>query len=224
MTSIFTLIPVKKLIESKRRLSEILEPKERRDFTLIMLKDVLKAIVSSSMIHRTVVIGSDPDVQSLASNFGAVFLLDTESGLNLALKHATRWCMENGAESLLILPSDVPLVTSEDIDRIIHLSSDECSLVLSPSKNGGTNALMQRPPDLVEPHFGPGSFERHILEASKKGMIAKVYRSLRIVLDVDSIEDLREFLKLGEGTSSYNFLKNIKVDERLKNSSTNSLM
>ena len=59
--SVFTLVPVKKLSETKKRLSLILDAEERRAFALAMLLDVLKAI-SASSVDKTVLIGSDMDV------------------------------------------------------------------------------------------------------------------------------------------------------------------
>ena len=61
----FCFDPCQKLSESKVRLSSILKPEERRDFTLAMLTDVLKTVFSSS-ISRTVVVSSDGDVRNIS--------------------------------------------------------------------------------------------------------------------------------------------------------------
>ena len=151
--STFALIPVKKLSESKVRLSSILNSDERKNFTLAMLTDVLKAVFSSS-ISRTVIITSDRDVRDLSLKRAVTFFPDTGDDLNSVLNQATEWCIRKGAEEILILPTDVPLITCQDIEEIISLNSDERSVTISPSYSGGTNALIRRPPDIIPTCFG----------------------------------------------------------------------
>lgn len=212
----FALIPVKKLLKSKERLSRVLKPEERRGLVLSMLEDILRATLSSTL-HRTVVVGVDPIVRHIVENFGADFVPEIRRGLNNALEDATSWCVKRGAEAVLILPVDIPLITDGDINEIIHLSSEKASIVISPSEDNGTNALMRRPPNVIKTYFGIRSFEKHVNEASREGITVKVYRSPRVSLDIDSVQDLRRFLEVGRRTASYRFLEQIKIDERLKN-------
>ena len=204
--SVFTVVPVKTLLKSKTRLSIVLDPLERRTFTLTMLEDVLKA-VKSSMVYQTVVISSDPTVEGLANNVGAAYLLERKQGLNQAIKQATEWCIQNNAESVLVLPADIPLIIPEDINQIVKLGSERNSVVISPSHNGGTNALLQKPPNLIPTYFGSRSFTKHLHKALTRGITAKVYRSQRVAMDIDSLEDLRDFLKNENQTASRQFLE-----------------
>lgn len=209
------MIPVKKLLKSKGRLSKVLKPEERRDFVLFMLEDVLRATLSSTL-HQTVVIGSDPIVRHIVENSGASFLPETRRGLNNALEYATSWCAKKGAEAVLILPADIPLITEGDVNEIINLSSEKASIVISPSDDYGTNSLMRRPPNVIRTYFGPRSFEKHVDEASRRGISTKIYRSPRVSLDIDSVQDLKSLLKVGGGTASRRFLEQIKMDEHLR--------
>lgn len=210
----FGLIPVKELLKSKKRLSTVLTLEERRDFVLSMLEDVLVA-TRSSVLHQTVVVGLDLLVQHFAERFGASFLFEAGRGLNESLKYATDWCIEKGAEALLILPVDIPLIVREDINEIVLLSSKKTSIVISPSKDDGTNALMRRPPNVIKTCFGSESFEKHVKEASGKGVSARIYQSPRVFLDVDSVQDLKSLLDAGRGKASYGFLEQAKIEERL---------
>jgi len=64
---------------------------------------------------------------------------------------------------------------------------------------------------------GPlGFINKHINEASKKGIQVRVYRSPRISLDIDSIQDLKTLLKVGRGRVCHRFLMQIKMNVRLK--------
>ncbi len=212
---VFSLVPVKKLVETKERLSAILNAEERREFALAMLLDVVKAI-SSSRVHRTVLIGSDMDVRRLSSNFAAEFLSDTGEQLNQVLEYSTHWSIREGAEAVLVLPADIPLVRSADIDRMIFLCTDRPSIGISPSHGGGTNALIRNPPDVIPTSFGPESFRKHLDEASKVGIEARIYESPGLSLDIDLSRDLESLLEFGEGTESHRVLKRLDIDKRLR--------
>ena len=203
--STFAVVPVKNLLKSKNRLSNFFTFQERSLFTLAMLQDVLNAL-SSSKVTRTVVVSSDPTVEQFVKGLGLTFLQETREGLNQALSQATRWCVRNQAENVLFFPADVPLITSKDIIQLVNLA-DKNSIVISPSRNGGTNALLQMPPGLISPCFGLGSFKKHIAKASAKNVRIKIYASLNVILDIDSEEDLEQLLKVGDHTVSHSFLQ-----------------
>lgn len=212
---VFAVIPVKTLLKSKTRLSIILNPKERQAFTLVMLEDVLGA-VKCSMVCQTVVISSDPTVEELAKNFGVTHLAEKKQGLNQAIEQATEWCIQNNADSVLVLPADIPLIIPEDINQIVKLGSERTSIVISPSQNGGTNALLQKPPNLIHPCFGPNSFSKHKTEALHKRIPTRVCRSKRVATDIDSPNDLERLHKIKAQTVSHKFLEQIRVNTRLK--------
>ncbi len=202
--STYAIVPVKKLSKSKTRLSTFLTSEERTLFTLAMLEDVLGAL-KHSKVNKTIIVGANSEVESFAKNFGMMFLREQQEGLNPALNQTTKWCIQNGAEQVLILPTDVPVITPKDIDQLIKLASKN-SIVISPSKNGGTNALLQTPPEIIVPSFGNDSFNRHTEKAAAKHVKTKVYVSSRIILDIDSGKDLSILLKAGKQTGSYRFL------------------
>lgn len=209
----FAIIPVKRLNESKKRLSTFFKPEERLRLVLSMLEDVLE-VTRSSTLHQTVVVGVDPIVQHVAEEFGAFFLSETRRGLNNCLSSTTCWCKERGAEAVLILPVDVPLITAEDIEEIIKISS-EASIVVSPSRDFGTNVLMRRPSNVIKTRFGPKSFEKHVREALRKGIATHIYQSPSVSLDIDTEQDLRKLLDVGRGKASYKFLEQSEAYERL---------
>jgi 2-phospho-L-lactate guanylyltransferase len=187
--SVFVVIPVKTLLKAKMRLSALLSLRERQAFTLAMLEDVLRA-VRRSKICQIVVISPDSVVQEFAQNFGVTVLQERTYGLNEAAEQATLWCIRKNAELVLILPADIPLLKPEDVNEIIGLSSENSCIVVSPSRNGGTNALLRKPPNAVSLRFGTDSFRKHLAEASARNVPSKVYLSHRVSLDIDSIEDV----------------------------------
>ena len=209
-----TIVPVKAPAMSKKRLSGVLSSQERADLAMFMLEDVLAA-VKLSEVGQIVVISSDFTVHQVTDKLGVSYLTETRAGLNRALEQATQWCIRKHAGSVLIIPSDIPLVAPEDINKIVDLGSDEKSVVLSSSQNGGTNVLFRRPPNLIPARFGPDSFKRHIEEAYAKGVNPKTYYSPRINKDIDSAEDLKEFFAFQSNTKSWRFLQRARPDRRV---------
>jgi 2-phospho-L-lactate guanylyltransferase len=73
----------------------------------------------------------------------------------MALHRATMVAQMYSAQGVLILPSDLPLLSKEDVTRIIDLSLEPPVVVIAPDRrNEGTNALLIRPTGLISYQFG----------------------------------------------------------------------
>jgi|WetSurMetagenome_2_1015567.scaffolds.fasta_scaffold28421_4 2-phospho-L-lactate/phosphoenolpyruvate guanylyltransferase len=187
---VYAVVPVKRLSDSKKRLSALLSPMERRLLVLAMLEDVLEALKSSS-VDGTLVVSEDSEMHTFAEKHGASYLSPADSALNASLEESANWCLQRGAGAVLVLPADVPLVIAKDVDGLVSLGLQRASVVISPSWNGGTNALFQNPPKQVPTCFGSKSFSKHVNEARCRGVEVRVYGSGGLALDVDSVEDLK---------------------------------
>jgi 2-phospho-L-lactate guanylyltransferase len=208
--AVFAIIPVKNLEFSKKRLSVVLSPQERSLLTLAMLEDVLKAL-QLSVVDEIVVIGNDAKVQCIADRYGAFYLTASQDGLNSAIEQAVAWCVNEDAGWVLILPADMPLLEPADVNQIVELGISGASVVLSPSPDGGTNALFQSTPTLVRACFGPKSFAAHIQEACFRGAKIRFYGSLNIAHDIDSAEDLKKLFEVENNTLSKDVLEQIML-------------
>lgn len=172
-----------------------------------MLEDVLKAL-KSSIVHEILVVSSDPNVRMITDKIGVSFFSPSHNGLNPAVEEATAWCMRNQADSVLVIPADIPLLSSADVNKIIELGNcNGPTVVLSPSNNGGTNTLFQKPPNLLFAQFGYRSFARHFRQARKKGISIKFYYSTSIALDIDCEEDLLKLFESPIANHSKHFLE-----------------
>ena len=199
---VYAIVPVKHLATSKSRLAAILTPEERKSLTLAMLKDVINAI-KGSMIQETIVVGSDLCVCEVVVNAGATYIEEETKGLNKAVSSSIEWSIKRGAEAVLILPADIPLLSSGDIDKIIELAKDaKSALILSPSRNEGTNALLLKPPNLIPVTYGPESLKKHIEYGRNKDAFVKLQYLSSVAFDIDSQEDLQELSKSSSTTLS----------------------
>ena len=212
----FVLIPVKRLSEAKKRLSKVLTDRERRRIVVAMLWDVLRAVAESDSVDNIAVVGSDKPVKRMAEAFGAVFLEDPGGGLNETLTYGTDWCIQQGADGVLIIPSDLPLITPEDVDGVVSMGVDVRCVVVSPSHDMGTNALLRRPPNVISTMFGMRSVNTHIKAARKKRIPLYVYNSWRLSVDVDDPPDLRFVLEKGAGTQTCRLMRETRIYKKLE--------
>jgi 2-phospho-L-lactate guanylyltransferase len=123
-----------------------------------------------------------------------------ESTLNQALASGRASAMANGADALLVLPADLPLLTSEDLYALTAPILEPLALsdpveqtgrvVLAPSHDGGTNALLLHPPDVIPFAFGVRSFDRHYAAAEAAGCAVSIVRTPSLAYDLDLPEDL----------------------------------
>jgi 2-phospho-L-lactate guanylyltransferase len=173
---------------------------------LNMLADVLKSVQKASSVESSIVVSPDEEVLEFARTCGAVSIADHGARLNEALELAIKHAMAKGAASILILPSDIPLLTADDIENIVSIASSPRAVVIAPSKDNGTNALFLRPADVMNLRFGGESFPAHLSEAHAAGMKPQIYRSTTIATDIDEIGDMLNVDVHGLGNKTREFL------------------
>ena len=196
--NVCAIVPVKKLSRSKLRLAESLTRDERQELTLKMLRHVLKVVTKS--IKEVLVIGTDEEIKKVSTELGAHFVKDKTASLNRAINQAIGKCIKNKHDSVLLVAGDLPLLSNEDLKRLINSINDK-SVVICPSKDCGTNALFLRPPRTISVHFGNNSLEKHLKEAIKKNRTFQLFWSLGFAFDVDMPEDL-QILQISENKNS----------------------
>ncbi|MFQ6136648.1 MAG: 2-phospho-L-lactate guanylyltransferase [Candidatus Hydrothermarchaeales archaeon] len=201
---IYAIVPVNKLSKAKTRLSSTLSRSERGEFLLCMLEDVLRALDG---VCKTIVICADDLREHLSED--VIFLdEDGRKGLNGAVKMANRYAIERGARATLFVPADLPLIKGSHVKEILKIG-EKHPLIISPSRYGGTGILYRRPPDIIKERFTKTSFADYKKEAKAEGVELFVYDSYLLSLDIDRIEDIEEFMLHGEGTSTYDFLRDL---------------
>ena len=195
--TVFAVVPVKDLGETKSRLSSSLDPDERAVLTLWMLEHVLATLREASGVERISVVSPSPRVLFLAEDAGASTLPQESRGLNNALEEGRDWAISGGASSLLVLPADLPYLSASDVWTLLKLHrDDERGVVISPDNaREGTNALLMRPPDALPFLFGPGSYEAHLRTARERGLQISTYEDSGIAFDLDTKEDLERLIR-----------------------------
>ena len=188
--SLWLIVPVKPFGEGKSRLAAVLSSAERAEFSRRWLTHVLATARNWARLAGMVVISRDPAVLALASAWGALPLVEEHEDLNSALAQARQVALEAGAEGVLVLPSDLPLLTRQDLVELHDLALEGNGVIIAPSHDGGTNALLLRPPHAIPYAFGEKSFARHLALAADVGLPSRIYNSSTLALDIDYPEDL----------------------------------
>ena len=183
-------IPVKSLALGKSRLSSTLDLERRMQLTRESLRRVVHVLQNTHGVAEIVVISVDESVAEWADLWRVTFLREEKRGLNEALQQARRHFAH--APAILILHSDLVAVTVNDVEAMIAMcKADVPCIVIAPDRHGrGTNALLLKPPDVIDFEFGPDSAQRHFALAEAQGIHPALFHSESISLDLDSPDDL----------------------------------
>jgi len=189
---IVTVIPAKPFAESKKRLAPVLSRRER----ILLSQNLLRHTILTAMpLGPVVVVSRSANVRDFATGFGANTLTEKKHDLNDAVCRGIDWAQAHGASSGLILPLDLPLLTTSVLKKLVEpcyrLSP---TVVMAPCRHGqGTNALVLTPPNFILPQFGPYSFTKHQQLTRKVGITPTIYHSPQLAFDLDTPEDWLAF-------------------------------
>jgi len=205
---ICAIVPVNVLRASKDRLAKHLDASSRSSLSAAMLADVLHTLRKVKRISRVTVVSADFEVRRIIRPMGARFLWEGKrKGLNKGVRLAMRDAEHRKFSAALIIPCDIPRVTPREIHRLLRFS-DAYSVAITPSKDGaGTNALLLRPPGVINPAFGKNSFRKHLSQANREGLSLKIVRSIGIASDVDEPADLAVLKRLQLRNQTGRFLR-----------------
>ncbi len=191
--SVWVVLPVKPLNMAKSRLADVLTPEQRLRFAEGMLRRTLNVTRSTRSVTGTLVISRDTKALSIARDLGARTVQESGApALNPALMRATQLLATWRTESVLVLPADLPLLTSEDVAGVIRAGGDhERSIVIATDRSSdGTNALFVRPPGLIAYEYGHHSYQRHLGFAREADAHVVEYKSENLQFDLDLPQDI----------------------------------
>lgn len=197
------LLPAKPLALAKTRLAPLLDAGDRAAIARAMFVDVVGALRAATALDAVLVVTADEALRADAIAAGAVPIAEEPRGLNAAVLRGTAAAVARGASALLVVLSDIPLLTAADVDEICALAPARGALLV-PSKEGTfTNAMLRCPPAAFPPRFGRRSLARHQAAAERRALPCRIVRSRRVGFDVDTPDDLRAFITTPSATATY---------------------
>ncbi len=208
------LVPVKNLAGAKQRLSPILTPEERFALAQAMCEDVLEALARWQSRPAVAVVTTDSYARDLAGRFNFEVIADTNAGETSAIEMATAVCRERGAESTLVVPADIPMIDSSELQKIADSAPKSGALLVPDAARRGTNAAWRSPGDLFPLRFGNDSFLPHLAAAKAAGLPCVVLELPGIARDVDRPEDLYELAAASGDRRSQKLVRSWDLGQR----------
>ena len=177
---------------AKTRLSSVLDAAARRviatDFALAALDAVGPAAL--------VVAGSENAAEVARGMGNEVVVEEHAGGQNPAARLGIEAAVERGADAVLLLSSDLPLIDAGLVARLLAWADGlpRPVVVAVPAiGRGGTNALYLAPPGAIELHFGDDSLTKFEADARGCGVRFERYDSPELALDIDEPSDLAAY-------------------------------
>jgi 2-phospho-L-lactate/phosphoenolpyruvate guanylyltransferase len=183
------IVPVKGLTVANGRLDGVLSPDERKRLAEALFLDLIVKLPRSRSIDDVLVVTADQSIARQARWFGhKVLLQDEDAGHSKAASAGARAAMGDGADRVVMLAVDCPMLDVEELDA--HVGRSPRTALIVPDHHGtGTNALVLTPPDLFPPAFGVDSCARHVSRARASGISFALEELESIAIDLDTPED-----------------------------------
>ena len=184
------LVPVKNLANAKQRLAALMPQSARTELAQTMLLDVLDALRSYGE-SEVALVTSDRFAISTARDYGFDIIRDDANvSETAAIEMATRLCVSRGIEISVVIPADVPLITTEELSAIFENAPASGSVLVPAHDKRGTNAILRRSANLFPLQFGNDSFLPHLKAAISTDTTCTVLSLRGTALDIDTPDDL----------------------------------
>ena len=197
-TDIWAVVPIKETGEAKQRLAEFVPAHLRPGLALAMFEDVMTALAAAPGLAGIVVVTADNAAARIAKHYKArIFTEEARGGHTAVIAATAHRLAREECGGMLQVPGDIPLVTKDEVSRLLRLHQPAPAFTIVPSHdNLGSNAILVSPPDAVPLTFGDDSFFPHLKVAEQHGIEPLVVRMPGIGRDIDHAEDVHAFAGL----------------------------
>jgi len=202
------LIPVKSLSTAKQRLAEALNQSQRSQLAEAMLRDVMTAASGVRSRVDLALVTRDVRAHQLADEFDFGIIEDTRNeSETAAVEMATAWCEERGYDTTVVVPGDIPLITGDELHRVLDAAPAEGAVFVPAYDRRGSNCILRRPASLIPLRFGNDSFLPHCEAMRKTGKDLVILEMPGIGLDIDNPHELDLLLQRGGSTNAQRLLR-----------------
>jgi 2-phospho-L-lactate guanylyltransferase len=181
------LIPVKDFSVAKLRLAPALPPDKRAALARAMAERVVRAAGEVPVA----VVCDNVAVADWARQLGVLVVWAPERGLNHAVQDGVRQLASRGVRHVTVAHGDLPLA-----DDLAWVSEWPGVTLVPDRREDGTTVIGLAADSGFVFSYGPGSFGRHVAEASRLGLAVRVVRSPSLSWDVDLPADLQGVARL----------------------------
>lgn len=199
MSRTIAIVPIRGRLSGKSRLAPLFSDAERACIIERMAWHVVSTIQSIEVVDLTVIVSREGPFTFAepvpGSAVHSIVQPDHVIGLNGALDVGRNWAREHGADRLLVMSADLPLLEPDDV---LELLDRQAPVVLAPDRwCRGTNALMLGESnrtsngvmDRFAFQFGSSSLMDHVAGASRLGVAADTVSAPGTGFDLDTPDD-----------------------------------
>jgi 2-phospho-L-lactate guanylyltransferase len=187
----WVVVLIKDFDSAKQRLRPAMGVRSRR---ALARRNARLAVAAAAAGDHVLVVAGSEEVAEVAGALGVEVLLEPrEEGQNVAARRGINHAVAGGAAAVLVLSSDLPLVTRDAVAELIGYASrlsPPAAVAVPALGRGGTNALYLRPPDAIGLHFGDESLAKFRADADSRGVELVIHHSEAMALDLDEPADL----------------------------------
>ncbi|HWD05656.1 MAG TPA: 2-phospho-L-lactate guanylyltransferase [Amycolatopsis sp.] len=190
------VVPLKHPREGKSRLRGALAGVTHADLVLALAVDTLAAVTSVAGVRRVLVVAADPAAVSELAVLGAEVVHEPRGGgLNEALRHGAALLREDEPHGIVgALQADLPALRAGEFATALAEAAQRRAFV-ADRQGTGTTLLLSAPGGPLDPRFGAGSAQRHMIS----GAVALTGELVSVRSDVDTADDLARAASLGVG-------------------------
>ncbi len=202
------LIPFKSLATAKQRLAEALNQQQRSQLAEAMLRDVVTAAAGVTDHVDVALVTGDAAAQRMAEEFGFLMIEDTRNeSETAAIEMATAWSEQRGYDATIVVPADIPLITGEELERVLEAAPDEGAVFVPAYDGRGSNCILRRPASIIPLRFGNDSFAPHCAAMKRTGKELILLDLPGIGLDVDNPHELELLVQRNGETNAQCLLR-----------------
>lgn len=185
------IVPVKPFSKGKSRLSELFEPEVLYRLNVKLFFRTLQTVMASQAFDEVLVVSSSKRALRWAEQKGALTLLEQRPrGLNSAVNQAVSVLDSRSLGDLVILPTDLPLMSPQDISQLVALAQNTGITIVPDRHQAGTNAICMSGGARIAPSFGNNSFQKHCALALAQEYPLTVWMNEHLGHDLDTQTDL----------------------------------
>lgn len=183
---VVAFVPVRSPGRGKTRLASRLDPPQRAELAAAMLRDVVAALRASAL-DDIVILAGGPGSAGVARSLDLDVLLDPPDARGLDDAVAAATARVDRHSTVLVVMADLPRLEPADVSSVLE---QDGAVVVAPTDDGGTGALLRRPPDAIATAYGPDSAARHARLGREAGHPTVVADLPGFRQDVDTWRDV----------------------------------
>ena len=162
-----------------------------------MLEEILQVITEAKSIDDVVLVSKDESAFGIGKKFNCIEIVDDEeSGVNNAVSLANEFLTKHDYDCSVVLPQDIPLISTHDLDNLITFYQNKKNAIIVPSRHfDGTNALVRMPMPQMKTRYDEGSYKfqfEPIRLAKMEYSLALIHR---VMIDIDNIVDVNYLIR-----------------------------